>query len=152
MWGCLIYPQGTCPLFSNPSESICERIYTEEHRKTPPPATSECNPIVNPVSDQTEDIADLVSVSALDLLSETQADATETPQRPSPGENTALLPVESRPFSPYCSQNTIEISPTKTSRQCLLPVKSQTVYVTLDVFEHHESSENLAMISQSIQP
>lgn len=130
----------TCPLepFSIPSESICERIYTEEPLQTPtplPPATTECNPSVDPASDQTEDIVDPVSVSASDPESETQADATETSQPSSPGENTALLPVESSPFNPYRSQNMIEISATKTSRQRLLPVKTQTVYVTLDMFE-----------------
>lgn len=140
LWPSTGTQKGTRPLepFNNPSDSICERIYTEEPLQTPtpsPPATTECNPSINPPSDQTEDIPDPVSLSASDPESETQTDATETPQPSSPGENTALLPVESGPFNPYRSQNTIEISAIKTCRQRLPPVKTQTVYVTLDMFE-----------------
>ncbi|XP_029985188.1 interleukin-31 receptor subunit alpha-like [Sphaeramia orbicularis] len=140
LWPSTGTQKGTCALypFSNPSESICERVYTEEPLETPtppPPATTECNPNVNPVSNQTEDITDPGSVAASDPQCETQADTAETPQPSSPGENTALLPVEGSPFNPYRSQNAVEISATKTSRQRLLPMKPQTVYVTLDMFE-----------------
>ncbi|XP_070781461.1 interleukin-31 receptor subunit alpha-like [Enoplosus armatus] len=137
---------GMCPFqpFSNPSQSICDRVYTEEPQRTPtsPPATG-CNE--NPATDQTEEYSDPPIVPVPDVQSEDPFEPIETleTQHPSfPGESTALLSSESSLLSPYRSQGSLEIPATRTSKQCKhVPVKQQemtpplTVYVTLDMFE-----------------
>lgn len=135
-----------CPFqpFSNPSESHCEPVYTEEALRspTPTPATG-CNPLLNPSSDLKEEPTEPAISLMLDVQNEMPVDPVEAPHQSSPGESRALLSSESSLLNPYQSQSCVETPALRTNKQCkhLLPVKHQEktlpvpVYVTLDMFE-----------------
>ncbi|XP_026196918.1 interleukin-31 receptor subunit alpha-like [Anabas testudineus] len=120
--------------FSNPSESPFDQIFTEEHQKTSTsPLAASCT--INPASEQTEEYADPAIV-----------DKSVEQHLRSPGESTALMSLENRPFSPYRSQSSVESSASMTVKQFKrVPVKQTertapvTVYVTLDMYEQGQS-------------
>lgn len=116
--------------FTSLSESVCDRVYTEEAQRT---STSPLDTDWSdyPVSDPTEQDADPATVPEAD-------EQNEHPS--SPGETTELLFSET--CLSYLSQNPVETLSQRSSRQCkCVPVKQQeklpglTVYVTLDMFE-----------------
>ncbi|XP_044024261.1 interleukin-31 receptor subunit alpha-like isoform X2 [Siniperca chuatsi] len=143
LWPSTSHQKRTQPFqpFSNPSESLCDMVYTEEAQRTPtPPLATGCNG--NPASEQTEEYIDPAIVPAPDSQNEDPAELVETHHPSSPGESTALLSSTNTPLSPYRSQSSVESPAPRTSKQCKrVPVKQQektppvTVYVTLDMFE-----------------
>lgn len=135
-WPAASHHEGTCPFqpFSNPSESICDAVYTSEAQS---PSTSSlaarCDS--NPAGDRTEEHVDPPTPTAPG----DPVKSIET-QHPSPREDSTgpLLPEN----SPYRRQTPVESSAPRSSKQCkrvsvketrkIAPV---TVYVTLDMFE-----------------
>lgn len=117
--------------FSNPTESLCDRVYTEEaQRKTSSPI--DC--YGSPASDQTDGYVDSATTPTIDEKHEDPVDPVETSRLSSPDDSTALLPAEN---SPYRSQTSVESPPLKGSKQFKrVPIK-QTMYVTLDMLEQH---------------
>lgn len=143
LWPSASHQKGTSSFqpFSNPSESLCERVYMEDDQRTStPPLAIGCDPHLNPASDQKEEYADPAIIPAADIQNERPVEPVET-LCPSPGESTALLSSDNSPLTPYRSQSSVEAPAPRTSKQCkpLLPEKQQektvTVYVTLDMFE-----------------
>ncbi|XP_038583795.1 interleukin-31 receptor subunit alpha-like [Micropterus salmoides] len=131
LWPSASSQKGACPFqpFSNPSESLCDMVYTEEAQRTSTsPLATDCNG--NTASEQTEEY----------VVAPDPVKSVETQHPPSPGESTALIFSENSPTSPYRSQSSVETHTLRTSKQCKrVPVKQQekalTVYVTLDMFE-----------------
>lgn len=127
--------------FSNPSESLFDQIFTEEHQKTSTsPLAASCNN--NPVSLQTEEYTDPAVVLATDVQSKKSVEKHLC----SPEESTALLSSENCPISPYRSQSSVESPASLNVKQCKrIPVKQLektapvTVYVTLDMYEQGQS-------------
>lgn len=132
----LMRPQGTCPFqpFSNPSESLCDRVYTGETRPgSTSPLAAGCDG--NPASVQTEEYIDPATFSAPG----DPVEPAETQHLSSPDDSTALLLPEN---SPYRSQTSAESSASRSSKQCQrVPVKQTEkttpvmVYFTLDMLE-----------------
>ncbi|XP_040920253.1 interleukin-31 receptor subunit alpha-like [Toxotes jaculatrix] len=136
------HQKGVCPFqaFNNPSESFCERVYTEETQRisTPPLATG-CNS--KRTSDQTVEYTD-PAILATDAQKGKTLQLVETEHHNSSGESTALLSSENSPFNPYRSQSSVETPALMTNKQHKhMSVKQQektapvTVYVTLNMFE-----------------
>ncbi|KAA8583052.1 hypothetical protein FQN60_015598, partial [Etheostoma spectabile] len=124
--------------FSNPTESLCDRVYTEEtQRMSISPLATGCNG--NLMSDQTDEYVDPGTVQAPDEQNEDPVNHAERQHLSSPDDSTALLPSET---SPYRSQTSVESPASKPINQCKrVPVKQPektalvTVYVTLDMFD-----------------
>ncbi|KAF0023746.1 hypothetical protein F2P81_024376 [Scophthalmus maximus] len=132
--------QRMCPFqaFSNPSESLCDRVYTEEMQitPTPPPATG-CD--VNSAGDQTEEYTDPAQALAADVQNDTTVELVKTQV---PGESTVLLSSDDGPSSPYRSQSSVETPYPRESKPYKRVLGKQqektvpvTVYVTLNMFE-----------------
>ncbi|XP_070705998.1 interleukin-31 receptor subunit alpha-like [Pempheris klunzingeri] len=146
LWASAGPQQGMSPFqpFSYPSESQCDRVYTEEAQRTSTsPLPTDCT-AGNPASDQMEEYTDPGSVPA-PAQAECPAERVETQNLCSPGESTALLPADNNMLSPYRSQNSVEAPALRITKQFKHdPVKQQekaapvTVYVTLDMFEQHQ--------------
>ncbi|KAF1376788.1 hypothetical protein PFLUV_G00215080 [Perca fluviatilis] len=139
-WPALSRQEGICPFqpFSNPTESLCDRVYTEETQRMSisPPATG-CNG--NLMSDQTDEYVDPGTVPAPDEQNEDLVNHAETQHLSSPDDSTALLSSET---SPYRSQTFVESPASKhVNHSKRVPVKQPektalvTVYVTLDMFQ-----------------
>ncbi|XP_068564446.1 interleukin-6 receptor subunit beta-like [Cebidichthys violaceus] len=136
VWPAPSHQEGTFPFqpFSNPSESVCDRVYTEETRQTPPsPLATGCDG--NPACDQTGEYVDPDTGPApVDPV-----EPVETQHLSSPDDSTALLLSEN---SPYRSQTSAENSASRSNKQCRhVPVKQTekiapvTVYITLDMLQ-----------------
>lgn len=124
----------------NPSESLCDRVYTEDTHTSTTLLTAGCDG--NPASDQTDEYIDPDTFPAPDVQCEHPVKPVETQHLSSPDDSTALLPLENSPLSPYRSQASDEISASRSSKHCKRvsvkqPEKAApvTVYVTLDMFE-----------------
>ncbi|XP_035851389.1 interleukin-6 receptor subunit beta-like isoform X2 [Sander lucioperca] len=140
LWPASSRQEGMCPFqpFSNPTESLCDKVYTEETlRMSISPLVTSCNG--NLMSDQTDEYVDPGTVPAPDEQNEDLVNHAETQHLSSPDDSTALLPSET---SPYRSQTFVESPVSKPNNHCKrLPVKQPektalvTVYVTLDMFE-----------------
>ncbi|XP_053736756.1 interleukin-31 receptor subunit alpha-like [Synchiropus splendidus] len=100
--------------FHTPSESVCERVYSE-----------------------TSWLDNSQPTSSTDLCDQTSA-ATLFPEKPtlqsSSGESSTLLSMESCSSNPYRSQNSVDIPAFKSKGK----QSSVTTYVTLDMFEDDE--------------
>ncbi|KAG7239712.1 hypothetical protein INR49_028648 [Caranx melampygus] len=132
--------------FSNPSESLCDMVYTVEPQGTSiSPLGSGCNRAIDKIEEYT-DPATLGPNAQNEKLAE-----LEEKEIVSSGESTALLlPPVDRPFSPYRSQSSVEIKSPGTGKQCKpFPAKQQektapmTVYVTLNMFEQGQGRESI---------
>ncbi|KAM6906097.1 interleukin-6 receptor subunit beta-like [Lycodopsis pacificus] len=140
LWPAPCHQEGTCPFqpFSNPTESVCDRVYTGETQRTPTsPLTTGCDGI--PACDQTWEYVDPATGPAL----VDPVEPVETQHLSSPDDSTALLPSEN---SPYRSQSSAENSASKFNKQCKrVPVKQTekiapvTVYVTLDMLQQGQA-------------
>ncbi|XP_068433438.1 interleukin-6 receptor subunit beta-like [Clinocottus analis] len=135
LWPALSHQEGTCPFqpFSNPTESLCDRVYTgETQQASTSPLAPGCDD--NPACVQTEYI-DPAAFSA----PEDPVKPVKTQHPSSPEDSTALLPSEN---SPYRSQTSVESFASRSIKQCKrVPVKQTEkmtpviVYVTLDMLE-----------------
>ncbi|KAK9531367.1 hypothetical protein VZT92_010796 [Zoarces viviparus] len=136
LWPAPSPQEGTCPFqpFNNPTESVCDRVYTGESQRTPTsPLATGCDGI--PACDQTGEYVDPATGPAL----VDPVEPVETQHLSSPDDSTALLPSEN---SPYRSQSSAENSASKFNKQCKrVPLKQiekiapVTVYVTLDMLQ-----------------
>ncbi|XP_056284835.1 interleukin-31 receptor subunit alpha-like [Pseudoliparis swirei] len=136
LWPPPSHQEGTCPFqpFSNPSESLCDRVYTGETRPgSTSPLAAGCDG--NPASVQTEEYIDPATFSAPG----DPVEPAEMQHLSSPDDSTALLLPEN---SPYRSQTSAESSASRSSKQCQrVPVKQTEkttpvmVYFTLDMLE-----------------
>lgn len=132
-------PQGTrpLPLFHTPSESICDRVYTEDaHRSDTSMENTGCAD--DPDSEQTEETSDHIIVRSYRQL----LNSVQTQHAPSSGETSNLFVSEWHPHSPYRSQRPMETSVHWVNKQYMhIPFNqrekqpSQAIYVTLDSFE-----------------
>lgn len=140
LWRLPGHQKRMCPFqaFSNPSESLCDRVYTEEMQitPTPPPATG-CD--VNSAGDQTEEYTDPAQALAADVQNDTTVELVKTQV---PGESTVLLSSDDGPSSPYRSQSSVETPYPRESKPYKRVLGKQqektvpvTVYVTLNMFE-----------------
>ncbi|XP_034756466.1 interleukin-31 receptor subunit alpha-like [Etheostoma cragini] len=143
LWPALSRQEGMCPFqqFSNPTESLCDRVYTEEtQRMSISPLATGCNG--NLTSDQTDEYVDPSPVQAPDEQNEDPVNPAERQRLSSPDDSTALLPSET---SPYRSQTSVESPASKPINPCKrVPMKQTekaalvTVYVTLDMFDQSQ--------------
>ncbi|XP_031717690.1 interleukin-31 receptor subunit alpha-like [Anarrhichthys ocellatus] len=139
LWQAPSHQEGTCPFqpFSNPSESVCDRVYTGETQRTPTsPLATGCDG--NPACDQTGEYVDPATGPAL----VDPVEPEETQHLSSPDDSTALLPSEN---SPYRSQSSAENSASRFNKQCKRAQVKQTekiapvtVYVTLDMLQQDQ--------------
>lgn len=132
----------TFPPFSNPPESVCDKVYTEETQTiaTSPQATGSNE---TPASVQTEEYVDPATVPVLHIQNKDPVEAVETQHLSSPDDSTALLPSETSPVSPYRSQTPVH-SPTSKELKQVPPKQPEktmpmTVYVTLNMFEQGQA-------------
>ncbi|XP_074471621.1 interleukin-6 receptor subunit beta-like isoform X1 [Sebastes fasciatus] len=131
LWPTAGRQEGMFQAFSNPTESLCDRVYTEEAQRK---ASSPIDCYGNPASDQTDDYVDSAMTPIIDEKHEDPVDPVETPRLSSPDDSTALLSAEN---SPYRSQSSVESPASKCSKQCKRVPLKQTMYVTLDMLEQH---------------
>lgn len=135
-----ICPQGTCPWlpFRTPSESIYDRVYTEEaHRTATSTEDTGCGD--DPDSEQTEETSEETTDHV--IVRSYRQPVNPTQHAPS-GESSNLLVSESCLHSPYCSQSPMDTPVHSTNKQYKHDLfkqrenkPSHTVYVTLDIFE-----------------
>lgn len=127
--------------FHHPSEILPDRVDAEE---TPKPAVStpEKGGYENLLCNQAEETA-----IPNETHSVNQHNSTETHQKTFSEESIELLSSESYLSNPYRTQSPVENPAPRTDKQFRLvqvkqrdKIASQTVYVTLDMFEQGQSS------------
>lgn len=130
-----ICPQGTCPRlpFRTPSKSIYDRVYTEEAQRT---ATEDSGCGDDPNSEQTEETSEETTDHVIVRSYRQPINPVRTQHAPS-GESSNLLVSERCLPSPYRSQSPMDTPVHSTNKQYkhALRKPSNTVYVTLDIFE-----------------
>ncbi|CAB1425833.1 unnamed protein product [Pleuronectes platessa] len=148
---CLFHP------FSDPSESFCDRVYTEEMQKSTdsPSATG-----YYPESDEAEDY----NVSTASLTSKLQNEKPDEHVETHPsssGEPTELLSPGNKLVGPYRSQRSVETPDLGTGKQSKgVPVKQSetkgpmTVYVSLSMLKEGPVLETVSNsnIQEYIRP
>ncbi|XP_026173833.1 interleukin-31 receptor subunit alpha-like isoform X1 [Mastacembelus armatus] len=140
LWLSPSHHKGMCNFrpFSNPSESHCDQVYTEEtQRMSISPLATDCTP----ANSQTDEYTDPAIVLALDVHQEKPVALVETHDLSSPGEATSLLSSGHNLLTPYRSQSSVE-TPAKYSKHVpgkQLEKTAVTVYITLDMFEQDQS-------------
>ncbi|KAI4802010.1 hypothetical protein KUCAC02_019872 [Chaenocephalus aceratus] len=130
--------------FNNPSESVCDRVYTEESQKTSTsPLGSGLNP--NPAFYQTDEYIDPDMASAPETDPEERLKPAKMQLRSSPNDSIEPLLPENSPCSPYRSQSSAENPGKRPNKQNKhSPVRQPDrktpvmVYVTLDMFEQNQ--------------
>ncbi|XP_033991595.1 interleukin-31 receptor subunit alpha-like isoform X2 [Trematomus bernacchii] len=130
--------------FNNPSESVCDRVYTEESQKTSTsPLGSGLNPY--PAIYQTDEYIDPDMASAPETDPEERLKPATTQHHSSPNDSIEPLLPENNPSSPYRSQTSGENPGKRPDKQNKhSPVKQPDrktpvmVYVTLDMFEQNQ--------------
>ncbi|XP_059211721.1 interleukin-31 receptor subunit alpha-like [Centropristis striata] len=142
LWPPSSHQEGASPIPSFiPSESPCDRIYSEETLRT---STSPTATVYNtdPGSEQMEEYVDQDMTPVRGKQDRDPVGSEETQHLSSPDDSTALLPPESGPSSPYRSQTSVETPASRAGKPYKrVPVKQPdkitpvTVYVTLDMFE-----------------
>ncbi|XP_062267300.1 interleukin-31 receptor subunit alpha-like [Platichthys flesus] len=153
------HPKGMCLFhpFSNPSESFCDRVYTEQMQKTPdsPSATG-----YYPESDEAEEY----NVSTPSLTSKQQNEKPDEHVETHPcssGEATELLSPGNQLLGPYRSQRSVETPDLGTGKQSKgVPVKQSetkgpmTVYVSLSMLKEGPvlETESNSNILEYIRP
>ncbi|XP_063758244.1 interleukin-31 receptor subunit alpha-like isoform X2 [Eleginops maclovinus] len=140
--------EGTIPVrpFRNPSESVCDRIYTEESQRTSTsPLDSGFNPY--PAIQQIEEYIDPDMAPAPEIWPEEWVKPAKTQHPSSPNDSIAPLLPENSPGSPYRSQISGENPGRRPNRlNKNVPVQQSDrkspvmVYVTLDMFEQNQCS------------
>lgn len=129
-----------------PSEILPDRVYPEEVQKpTVSPPDKGC--YKNLICEQDEEVAAPNDAPPSNQRDRCQVNPGETRQISPSEESTELLPSEGGLPNPYRTQSPMETPAAKTAKQFrLVPVKqrdrttSQTVYVTLDMFEQGQGS------------
>lgn len=139
--------QNTCPRlpFHTPSESICDRVYTEEaHRPDASMEDTCCGD--DPDNEQTEESSE-ESPDHIIVRSYRQSVKPVQTQNASSGETLNLLVSERCLHSPYRSQSPMDAPANKQSTHVLFKQKekkpSHTVYVTLDSFKHGQEDSKM---------
>ncbi|XP_034435635.1 interleukin-31 receptor subunit alpha-like [Hippoglossus hippoglossus] len=153
------HQKGMClfQAFSNPSESFCDRVFTEEMQKTPacPSASG-----YYPESDEAEEYNVHTPCLTSKLQNEKPDEHVET-HPCSSAEFTDLLSPGNKPLSPYRSQRSVETPDLRTSKQSKrVPVKQpenkapMTVYVSLNMLKEGPviETESISNIQEYIRP
>ncbi|KAM8831322.1 interleukin-31 receptor subunit alpha-like isoform 2-T2 [Spinachia spinachia] len=135
-WPAASQTEGSCPLqpFCNPSESLCDRVYTGE-ALCPSASSLAARCDSNPAGDRTEEFVDPPTVTApADPVKSAKAQHLSAPD----DSMDLLLPENGQ----YRRQTWVESSALSSSRQCkrvsvkqTVKIAPVTVYVTLDMFE-----------------
>lgn len=135
LWPQTTHQKGMCPfeLFNTPSESICERIYTEEMPQTLFHPSTLTNPSF---------ICDQSNLTTPLQKCERPALTVRIPHLSNPGESTSMMMTDNIAFSPYRSQTSVESPAPRTSKQVKhLSTKQQEktpAYVSLNMFEQDQ--------------
>ena len=131
--------------FAKPSESLCDRVYTEE---TPTVATPSSAADYNghAVSDQTVEYSKPIISLMAEVQDDKPAEPAETQLPPSSEESTAFLSTESSPVTPYRSQTSVKAKVPRTTKQSRRDSNKQhektslrTIYVSLDMYEQGDA-------------
>lgn len=129
-----------------PSEILPDRVYPEEVQK-PTVSPPDKGGYKNLICEQDEELAVPNDAPPSNQHNRCQVNPEETHQISPSEESTELLPSEGCLPNPYRTQSPVETPAAKTAKQFrLVPVKqrdrttSQTVYVTLDMFEQGQGS------------
>lgn len=138
-----IRPQNTCPWlpFHTPSESTCDRVYTEEaHRPDASMEDTCCG------DEQTEETSE-ESHDHIIVRSYRQSVNPAQTQNAASGETLNLLVSERCLHSPYRSQSPMDTPANKQYTHGLFKQKekkpSHTIYVTLDNFKQGQEGSKM---------
>ena len=157
MW--MLCPQGMClfQAFSNPSESFCDSVITEEMQTTTPCSSASS---YYPESDEAEEYNVGTSSLTSQLQNEKPDEHVET-HPCSSAESAELLSPGNKPLSPYKRQNSLETPDLRTGKQSQhVPVKQpekkapMTVYISLNVLKEGPviETETITNIQEYIRP
>ncbi|XP_069371346.1 interleukin-6 receptor subunit beta isoform X2 [Paralichthys olivaceus] len=140
LWLLPDHQKGMClfQAFSNPSESFCDRVYTEEMQKKPARPSARGH---NPAFDEAEEYYIPTAARTPNLQIDKPDEHVETHLCLSE-ESTELLSMRNKPGSPYRSQSSVEKPDQRTDKLSMrFPVKQpekkplMTVYVTLNMLK-----------------